>query len=117
MHTFNIPRNHIFNSRDTSFLSDLKSETEGRGVDVVLNSLSGELLHTSWECVAEFGTLIEIGKRDLMGGARLEMGPFLGNRTYSGVDLTLLTEKRPQVMRRYVHETSMAAIGPKYFRS
>lgn len=27
-------------------------ETAGRGADIVLNSLSGELLHTSWKCVA-----------------------------------------------------------------
>ena len=47
MKTFNIPREHIFYSRDSSFLPGLMRETEGRGVDVALNSLSGELLHAT----------------------------------------------------------------------
>lgn len=36
-------------------------------MDVELNPLSGELLHASWNCVAEFVKLIELGKRDLVG--------------------------------------------------
>lgn len=38
-----IPRNRIFNSHDDSFLADVMRETEGRGVDIILDSLSGEL--------------------------------------------------------------------------
>lgn len=47
MDHFAIPREHIFNSRDASFLSGIMRETDGHGVDVVLNSLSGDLLHAS----------------------------------------------------------------------
>lgn len=63
------------------------SATGGRGVDLVLNSLSGELLHTSWKCVAESGRMIEIGKRDLIGRAQLSMDLFGSNRSFFGVDL------------------------------
>ncbi|KAL2808892.1 hypothetical protein BJX63DRAFT_435696 [Aspergillus granulosus] len=35
---------HIFNSRDISFVKGLLRMTKGRGVDCVLNSLSGEML-------------------------------------------------------------------------
>ncbi|KAL2862212.1 polyketide synthase dehydratase-domain-containing protein [Aspergillus lucknowensis] len=63
---FQIPRERIFNSRDASFLPDLMDATNGRGVDVVLNSLSGNLLHASWECVAAHGKMIELGKRGLL---------------------------------------------------
>lgn len=102
MDTFGIPRHRIFNSRNISFLSDLMRETEGRGVDVVLNSLSGELLHASWQCVAEFGCMIEIGKRDLRGRAQLSMDLFEANRTFVGVDLAQIAAKKPHVCRRYV---------------
>src|SRR5262249_38251645 len=64
---FGLPRNRIFNSRDGSFVDDLLRETKGEGVDIVLNSLSGKLLHASWKCVAEFGKMVELGKRDLVG--------------------------------------------------
>lgn len=92
-----IPRSHIFNSRDASFHADLMRATSGKGVDVVLNSLSGELLHASWDCVAEFGTMVEIGKRDLIGHGRLALNPFLLNRSYQCVDLAHLMNKKPEL--------------------
>ncbi|ORY58730.1 KR domain-containing protein [Pseudomassariella vexata] len=91
-----IPRNHIFNSRDSTFAADVKRATCGKGVDLVLNSLSGQLLHASWDCVAEFGTMIEIGKRDLIGNGQLALNPFELNRGYHGIDLGHLVESRPQ---------------------
>jgi NADPH:quinone reductase-like Zn-dependent oxidoreductase len=102
MSTFGIPRGRIFNSRDISFLKDVLRETDGRGVDLVLNSLSGELLHASWECVAEFGTLLEIGKRDFIGHGKLAMSIFEANRSYAGIDLGHLIEVKPSVGKRSV---------------
>ena len=97
---FNIPRENIFNSRNDSFLSDLLLKTKGRGADLVLNSLSGELLHVSWKCVAEFGKLIELGKRDLAGFGKLDMEPFLSNRSYCCIDLADTIRKRPAYIGR-----------------
>ena len=102
-----IPRSHIFNSRDDSFVSNLMAETAGRGVDLVLNSLSGELLHASWRCVAEFGKFVELGKRDLAGHGRLDMHIFLANRSYCCVDIAQLTQDRPEKMRRRVIDSEL----------
>ncbi|KAF7551441.1 hypothetical protein G7Z17_g5025 [Cylindrodendrum hubeiense] len=55
-----IPRERIFNSRNDSFFDGIMQATSGRGVDLVLNSLSGDLLQTSWQCVAECETPTEI---------------------------------------------------------
>ena len=65
-------------------------KTNGHGVDVVLNSLVGDLLHTSWMCCAPFGRFIEIGKKDLSDAGRLEMSQFLKNMTFSAFDLSSL---------------------------
>lgn len=99
---YNIPRNRIFNSRDSSFVLDVMKQTKNRGVDVVLNSLSGELLHGSWKCVAEFGTMVEIGRRDFMGQGSLAMEMFEGNRTFAGFDLALFPTDRPEIIEEYV---------------
>jgi NADPH:quinone reductase-like Zn-dependent oxidoreductase len=93
--TFGIPSDHIFCSRDESFYAGVMNATNGPGVDVLLNSLAGELLHASWQCVAEFGKLVELGKRDAIGSARLEMRPFLENRSYCCVELSHLTRDKP----------------------
>ncbi|KAI0193448.1 fatty acid synthase S-acetyltransferase [Astrocystis sublimbata] len=104
MEKFHIPRERILHSRDSSFAEDLMRNTQGEGVDVVLNSLSGELLHATWSCVAEFGKMVEIGKRDLIEGGKLDMQPFLANRTYSCVDIDQLW-KRPAVLHRLIMST------------
>lgn len=90
---FNIPRNRIFYSRDTSFAKDLMRETQDRGVELVLNSLSGDLLHATWQCVAPFGKMVEIGKRDIMGHGKLDMRIFLENRSYCCVDVGTFSTK------------------------
>lgn len=93
---YGIPERHIFNSRDATFVTDVMRVTDDRGVDLVLNSLAGELLHASWKCVAEFGTMVEIGKRDFRRRARLAMEVFEANRNFVGLDLGLVHQKRPE---------------------
>ncbi|KAK0732344.1 hypothetical protein B0T21DRAFT_412523 [Apiosordaria backusii] len=105
--TFDIPRQRIFHSRDSSFVDGVFRETQGKGVDAVLNSLSGDLLHASWKCVAEFGCMVEIGKRDFVGHGRLAMDMFQENRSFFGVDLAPMYVKRPE-MARSLLERAMA---------
>jgi NADPH:quinone reductase-like Zn-dependent oxidoreductase len=62
--------------------------TSGRGVDVILNSLVGDLLQEGWRACADFGRFIEIGKRDIVDGGRLHMGEFERNVTFSAFDLS-----------------------------
>lgn len=102
MDTFGIPRDHIFNSRDSSFYGDLMNATNGRGVDLVLNSLSGELLHVSWKCVAQFGKMLEIGKRDFIGKGQLGMDIFESNRSFHGIDMSQMAVERPDKCQRYI---------------
>ncbi|KAI0543431.1 KR domain-containing protein [Xylaria curta] len=84
---FGIPKDHIFNSRDVSFAKEIKRVTEGRGVDVILNSLSGDSLQASWECIAPYGRFIEIGKADIMDNSLLPMSMFAKNVIFAAVDL------------------------------
>ena len=97
---YGIAEDHIFYSRDTSFRPLLKEATGGKGVDVVINSLAGDLLRESWECLAPFGRFIEIGKRDITSNTRLEMCKFEYNCSFHSVDLTLLADQRPKIMGR-----------------
>lgn len=84
---FGIPADHIFYSRNTSFAEGIMRVTKGHGVDVVLNSLSGDGLRASWECVAPFGRFIEIGKADITGNSSLPMASFAKNVMFAAVDL------------------------------
>nr|UPN67566.1 hypothetical protein [Pestalotiopsis sp.] len=87
---FGLDPARIFSSRDTSFLPAIMEATGGRGVDVVLNSLTGELLRSSLEACAEFGRFVEIGKRDILDHASLDMAVFQKNLSLMAFDLSNL---------------------------
>ncbi|KAF1935695.1 polyketide synthase 1 [Clathrospora elynae] len=102
---FGIRPERIFNSRDTSFLPAVLKATANKGVDIVLNSLSGELLHASWRSVAEFGTMVEIGRRDFAGQGKLAMEMFESNRTFVGFDLMQMVTQRPDMIHSLLCRT------------
>jgi acyl transferase domain-containing protein/NADPH:quinone reductase-like Zn-dependent oxidoreductase/NAD(P)-dependent dehydrogenase (short-subunit alcohol dehydrogenase family) len=56
---------HVLSSRDTSFAQEVMARTGGRGVDLVLNALTGDLMEASFGVLARGGRFVEIGKRDL----------------------------------------------------
>ncbi|KAF4953184.1 hypothetical protein FGADI_6159 [Fusarium gaditjirri] len=85
-----VPPSHIFNSRDSTFVQGIRNATGGRGVDVILNSLVGDLLHDSWRCLANFGRFVEVGKRELVDVGKLDMSVFLRNATFTAFDLSEL---------------------------
>ncbi|KAK5996429.1 Highly reducing polyketide synthase gloL [Cladobotryum mycophilum] len=104
MDNYDIPKDRIFNSRNVSFLQDVVKATDGRGVDLVLNSLSGELLHASWQCVARYGKMLEIGKRDFIGNGQLNLNPFEANRAFYGVDLATMLNDCPEEIRKLMDQ-------------
>lgn len=73
MDLYGIPESHIFYSRS---VEDIMRMTNGKGIDIVLNSLSGKGLISSWECIAPFGHFVEIGKRDIHALKDLPMFKF-----------------------------------------
>lgn len=70
--------------------------TRGYGVDVVLNSLSGDSLRASWECVAPYGRFIEIGKADISANSALPMSSFARNVSFSAVDMHYMIQSNPE---------------------
>ncbi|KAI3391175.1 hypothetical protein diail_7796 [Diaporthe ilicicola] len=85
---YNVLPNRIFSSRSTDFSTALMEETKGKGVDIILNTLSGEMLHASWQCIATGGTFVELGKRDILDKASISMEPFGRNASYRAVDMS-----------------------------
>ncbi|KAL8952153.1 MAG: hypothetical protein Q9222_001930 [Ikaeria aurantiellina] len=99
MATFDLPRNRIFHSRDASFVDGVMRETNGQGVDLALNLLTGDLLHATWGCIAEFGKMVEIGAWDLIAAGKLDLKSFLGGRSYGSVSLDALVARRQPMVK------------------
>ncbi|KAH8721624.1 KR domain-containing protein [Ilyonectria robusta] len=118
MKQYGIPEEHIFNSRDSSFVKGIERITNGRGVDCVLNSLSGELLRQSFGCLATFGTFIEIGLRDITDNMRLDMRPFRKSTTFSFINMVTFLQENPDAMGEILQEVfdllSRGILKPAY---
>ncbi|KAI9716040.1 MAG: Type I Iterative PKS [Chrysothrix sp. TS-e1954] len=100
MNRYKVPEDHIYFSRDVSFESTIMAITEQKGVDVAFSSASGEVLQATWRCLARFGRFIDLSKADILSNNKLDMQPFLDNRTYSAVDIASLSQEKPKLMKR-----------------
>ncbi|KAL4975321.1 hypothetical protein BDW66DRAFT_152136 [Aspergillus desertorum] len=111
MEQYGIPADHIFSSRDASFAAGILEATNGRGVDLVLNSLSGPLLQESFNIVAPFGHFIEIGKRDIEQNNHLEMRSFSRHVTFSSFDMVALSRHDGSLVHLALAEVSRLLKG------
>ncbi len=64
---------HVADSRGLDFADSVLAATRGEGVHVVLNTLAGEGLEKSLTVLAARGRYVELSRRDLVEGTRLDM--------------------------------------------
>ena len=106
---------HVYDSRSLDFADEIRRDTDGYGVDVVLNSLPGAAQRIGLELLAFGGRFVEIGKRDIYGDTRLGLFPFRRNLSLYAVDLGLLTLSHPAVVNRLlttVYEKTAEGVLP-----
>lgn len=101
---YGLTEDQMFSSRDASFAKGVMEATNGKGVDVVLNSLAGPLLHASWACLAPFGRFLEIGKRDIHENSKIDMDPFRRNVLFASIDLVTMFEQNEALGARLFKE-------------
>jgi acyl transferase domain-containing protein/NADPH:quinone reductase-like Zn-dependent oxidoreductase/acyl carrier protein len=65
---------HVYDSRSTAFREQILADTGDRGVDVVLNSLTGEgFIEASLNTLAPGGRFVEIGKRGIWTAEQVKL--------------------------------------------
>ncbi len=95
---------HIYHSRSLAYADEVMAATEGRGVDVVLNSLAGEAVLRNFQVLRPFGRFLELGKRDFYENSRIGLRPFKNNISYFGIDADQLMNERPELTRQLFAE-------------
>jgi NADPH:quinone reductase-like Zn-dependent oxidoreductase len=111
--TFGIPQDHIFSNRNTMFAQEIMHMTNGHGVDVALNSLTGESLRVTWDCMAPFGRFLEIGKKDISSFGNLPMFPFAKNVSFTAVDLLFIMRHDLKLAKRIFDDVKNLAEAKK----
>jgi NADPH:quinone reductase-like Zn-dependent oxidoreductase/NADP-dependent 3-hydroxy acid dehydrogenase YdfG/acyl carrier protein len=95
---------HVFDSRSLDFARGVMAATDGRGVDVVLNSLAGEFVPAGLGVLAPRGRFLEIGKRDIYADRRIGLEPFKRNLAFHGIDVAALVEEDPSFVGGLLRE-------------
>ncbi|MBG0727118.1 sulfolipid-1 biosynthesis phthioceranic/hydroxyphthioceranic acid synthase [Mycobacterium avium] len=90
---------HVYDSRTVEFADLIRHDTDGYGVDIVLNSVTGAAQRAGIELLAFGGRFVEIGKRDIYGDTRLGLLPFRRNLTFYALDLALMSFSHPDRLR------------------
>lgn len=89
----------VYDSRTPAFGEQIRRDTDGYGVDIVLNSLTGASQRAGVELLAFGGRFVEIGKKDIYGDTRMGLFPFRRNLSFYGVDLALMASTHPEQIR------------------
>lgn len=105
---------YISDSRSLTFVDDVRRWTDGKGVDVALNSLAGEAMEATLALMRPFGRFIELGKRDFFENTSIGLRRMRENVSYFAVDADQLLAVRPDEADRLFGEVS-TLIADKVF--
>lgn len=100
---------HVMHSRTFDFVDEIARITEGRGVDVILNSLAGEAIEKNLSILASDGRFLELGKRDIHDDLRnIPLSFFRKRISFHAIDLLGLLDERPERYERLFDEVISA---------
>jgi acyl transferase domain-containing protein/NADPH:quinone reductase-like Zn-dependent oxidoreductase/SAM-dependent methyltransferase/acyl carrier protein len=104
---------HVFDSRSLTFANDVHDLVGEAGVDVIVNTLSGDLIEASILLLSKRGRFVELGKRDIWDPSRFaEVRP---DAAYYIVDLAARSQTSPSDFRP-IFAAASAAIATGTFR-
>src|SRR5580658_1888571 len=81
-----VPREQLASSRTTDFEQVFREVAEGRGMDVVLNSLAGQFVDASLRLTVPGGRFVEMGKTDIRDPAQVAADHDLAYRAFDVIE-------------------------------
>ncbi len=105
---------HVMNSRTLEFADQVMRDTQGRGVDAVLNSLAGDFIPRSLSVLAPFGRFLEIGKIDIYKNTAVGLETFKNNISYFAIDLAQHMQQKPALAANLLREVSERVAAGEY---
>ncbi|HET8662411.1 MAG TPA: SDR family NAD(P)-dependent oxidoreductase, partial [Micromonosporaceae bacterium] len=109
---------HVFSSRTLAFAEEIRDRTGGEGVDVVVNSLTGDFITESLKLLRPGGRFIEIGKRETWPAERV--AEVRDDVTYTAFDLVELARDEPgtvqELLRSLLRQLAGGALRPLPYR-
>ena len=97
---------HVYNSRSLDFADRVLADSNGQGVDLVLNSLAGDYIPANLKMLAQNGRFLEIGKVDIWPPEKMaELRPDVA---YHIIALDALSAEQPELIHEMLSELAAA---------
>ena len=101
---YKISEENIFSSRDLTFAKGIMRCTNGNGVNVIFNTLSGEALQASLTCLASYGAFVDVTRKDAQTNITVDLASFPRNVSIHKIDILSMAESRPNTVRGRLEE-------------
>jgi NADP-dependent 3-hydroxy acid dehydrogenase YdfG/acyl carrier protein len=92
----------LYSSRTLDFVEGVKKLTGGRGVDIVVNSLTGDFIPGGMQVLCAGGKFIEIGKAEIWSPE--QVSAVRRDISYVFADLVEVNKDRPELIREMLVE-------------
>lgn len=96
----NIP--HIINYKTDEFDKIIKEITQNKGVDFVLNMVSGTAIQRGINSLGPSGRYIELAVHGLRTGEKLDLSSLVDNQTIRSIDLRRMTKAGKITSKKYL---------------
>ena len=93
---------HVMDSRTLDFADQIRKATGGEGVDLVLNSLTGESIAASLSVLRQGGRFLELGKTDLWDQPRVDA--FRAGVKFFAIALDHMMAREPEAVGSLLEE-------------
>ncbi len=103
---------HVMDSRSREFARQVMDATEGKGVHLVLNSLSGDFIELGLSVVAPHGRFIELGLRDIVEDRPLGLRAFRKGIAFMALHVSTGIPGFGDVFRRIVRHIEAGDFEP-----
>jgi len=94
----------VMDSRSLAFADEVLDATDGRGVDMVLNSLAGTAIAKGLDCLAPYGRFLELGKMDIYRDSSIGLRPLRNNVSMHVIDMAPVISDKPDLLARMYEE-------------
>jgi myxalamid-type polyketide synthase MxaB len=92
----------IYNSRTLEYGEEIRRATGGEGVDVILNSLTGDYIPTNLKVLKQGGRFVEIGKLGIWGEEQMQAER--ADVAYFPFDLLEISAQDPHILQEMLRE-------------
>ncbi len=86
------------------FEAEIHRLTKGKGVDVVINTLSGDAIQKGMNCLAPGGRYIEIAMTALKSAKSIDLSTLSNNQSFFSIDMRKLGFMNPETLDSYRKE-------------